>query len=160
MSSKTAAELFAKGKDALNNDHTYLARVCFENALNEERTPSHCSYFAFALAKSRGDFDAALKLAEESIAAEPQNSEHYLIKGRIFLLAGRRQDAIAALRSGAQIDRHPEILQELESLGTRGKPVIARLPRNHPLNKFLGILFARLGFRGRPAPLDPDSPKY
>lgn len=147
MSSKTAAELFAKGKDALDNDHTYLARVCFENALNEERTPAHCAYFALALAKSRGDFERAIKLAEESIAAEPGNSDHYLIMGKILLLAGRRQESLAILRSGAQIDRNPEILRELEWLGTRGKPVLARLPRNHPLNKFLGILFARLGFR-------------
>jgi tetratricopeptide (TPR) repeat protein len=147
MSSKTAAELFAKGKDALVNDHTYLARVCFENALNEERTPAHRAYFALALAKSRGDFVRAIKLAEESLAAEPGNSEHYLIMGKILILAGRRQEALAILRSGAQIDRNPEILRELDSLGTRGKPVLASLPRSHPLNKILGILFARLGLR-------------
>lgn len=159
MSSKTAAELFTKGKDALVNDHTYLARVCFENALNEERKPSYCSYFALTLAKSRGDFERAINLSDESIAAEPDNSEHYLIKGRILLIAGRRQEAIDVFRVGVQIDRHPEILSELESLGTRGKPVIPSLPRNHPLNKFLGIVFARLGLR-QPVLHDDQSVKH
>ena len=159
MSSKTAAELFAKGKDALVNDHTYLARVCFENALNEERKPSYCSYFALSLAKSRGDFVRAIKLSDESITAEPDNSEHYLIKGRILLLAGRRQEAIDVFRAGVQIDRHPEILRELEFLGTRCKPVIASLPRNHPLNKVLGIVFARLGLR-QPVLHDDQSVKH
>ena len=160
MSSKTAAELFAKGKDALVNDHTYLARVCFENALNEERTPVHCAYFALALAKSRGDFERAVKLADDSIAAEPENSEHYLIKGKILVLAGRRQEALDILRSGAQIDRNPEILHELESLGMRGKPVLTGLPRNHPLNKILGLLFARLGLRRHPPSQDEKILNY
>ncbi|SNB46716.1 tetratricopeptide repeat protein [Geobacter sp. DSM 9736] len=145
MSSKAAVEFFNKGRDALYHDHTYLARVCLENAVNEERKPAYCSYLAVALAKSRGDFDGALTLAQEALRAEPANSLHYLNLGRIFVAAGQREEAIDAFRTGARLDRNPEILQELEILGTRRKPVIRWLAREHPVNKLLGKLLACLG---------------
>lgn len=147
MSSKVAAEFFSKGKEALEHEHTYLARVCFENAVNEERNPAHCSYLALALAKSRGEYDRAINLAEEAIAADPQNSIHYLNLGRIFIAANRKPEALEILRAGVQVERDPEILRQLNELGNRGRPVLAWLSRDHPLNKYLGILLTRLGLR-------------
>lgn len=147
MATVQAAEWFAKGIEALSHDHVYLARTCFEHATEEERSPVNCSYLALCQAKTRGKFGDAIELARQAIAGEPENALHYLNLGRIYLLAGMREEAIAIFRQGAQCGRREEIGAELDRLGTRKPPPIRSLPRNHPLNKYLGILLARLGLR-------------
>ena len=147
MATVQAAEWFAKGIEALSHDHVYLARTCFEHAAEEERSPLNCSYLALCQAKTRGKFGDAIELARQAIADEPGNAVNYLNLGRIYLLAGMREEAIAIFRQGVQYGRREEIGAELDRLGTRKAPPIRSLPRNHPLNKYLGILLARLGLR-------------
>jgi tetratricopeptide (TPR) repeat protein len=147
MAAADAAEWFSKGIEALGHDHVYLARTCFEHATKEERTPRSCSYLALCQAKTRGKFDDAIDLAREAIAAEPGNSLHYLNLGRVFLLAGMKGEAIEVFREGLKRERNAEVVTELERLGTRKAPPLPSLHRNHPLNKYLGILLARLGLR-------------
>lgn len=147
MSSRLATEFFTKGMNALNHDHIYLARVCFEHAVNEERTPSNCSYLALANAKSRGEFGEAISLAEEAIVKEPDNSVLYLNLGRIYLLAGLKKEALETFRRGVQLDTNQDIVRELDAFAPRAPSLFPRLKRSHPLNKYLGKLLAKLGLR-------------
>ncbi|KAF0218879.1 MAG: hypothetical protein FD174_2662 [Geobacteraceae bacterium] len=147
MSSRLAAEFFAKGVDALSHDHFYLARVCFEQAVHEERTPAGCSYLALANAKSRGEFDEAIALAEEAISKEPENSVFYLNLGQIYLLAGLKKEALDTFRKGVQFERNAEIICELDAFAPRAPPLFPKLRRSHPLNRYLGKFLARLGLR-------------
>lgn len=147
MSVALAAELFAKGLESLRHDHIYLARTCFEQAAAMGRSPEVCSYLALCQAKTRGKFGDAIALAREAIASEPANPVHYLNLGQIYLLAGMRQEAVAIFREGLRRQHNEQIVGELNRLGTRKPPVFRRLTRNHPLNKYTGILLARLGLR-------------
>lgn len=149
MSSRLAAEFFAKGLDALHNDHFYLARVCFEHAVNEERTPSNCSHLALAIARSRGEFREAIALAEEAIAKEPASSVHYLNLGRVYVLAGLKREALDTFRKGANCERNPEIIRELDAFAPRSPALFPMLRRSHPLNKYFGLMLTRLGLRRR-----------
>ena len=55
------------------------------------------------------------------------------------LRAGHRRRALAALQRGLAVDpREPELLRLRCSLGTRRRPVLGFLGRDHPLNRLLG----------------------
>lgn len=147
MRSREAEELFAKGLEAIGHDHLYLARTCLEQAMELEKSPEVCSYLALCRAKTRGPFSEAIALAKEAIECAPGNSSFYLNLGKIYLLSGDKESALNILRKGMQFDNNPEILNELEAHGNRKPSVFPTLKRNHPLNKYLGILLSRLGLR-------------
>jgi tetratricopeptide (TPR) repeat protein len=147
MSNVQAEENFAKGLHALSNGHLYLALVCFEQAVNVERSPLCCSYLAFCLAKARGQYAEAVSLCEEALGKDPTNPVHYLNLGRVHIFAGQREKALNVLRQGLNFGNSDEIIRELNALGTRKPPVIPSLRREHPLNKFCGILLKKLGLR-------------
>jgi tetratricopeptide (TPR) repeat protein len=147
MTRTDTAEYFGKGIEALRHNHLFLARTCFEQAAVEGRDPTSCSYLAWCRAKTRGEYVEAVALAEDAMASERENPVHYLNLGRIHLLAGNREQAIAVFRQGIPFDTWGEIARELEQLGSRKPPVIPSLKRSHPLNRFLGLFFSRLGLR-------------
>ena len=147
MSNEQVEENFVKGVQALSNGHLYLALVCFEQAIQLERSPSCCSYLAFCQAKARGQFAEAIRLCEEALDRDPGNYVHYLNLGRVYILAGQRDKAINVLRQGLQFENADDIVRELVSLGTRKPPVIQSLNREHPLNKICGIMMKKLGYR-------------
>ena len=147
MSHENAAQAVAKGLEALNRDHLYLAMVCFEQAIHLERTPLTCSCLAYCLAKVRERYPEAVALAREAISREPGNPIHYLYLGRIHILAKERKEAVEVLRQGLQHENSPEIIRELEALGARKPAIFKSLSRKNPLNRCLGILLDRLGMR-------------
>ena len=147
MVTREAEELFVKGLEAIEQNHLYLARTCLEQALALERSPGICSYLALCRAQTGGQFNEAIALAEEAVAGTPTNSWFYLNLGKVYLLAGDKKKSLDFLRKGLQFDRNPAILQELEAHGTRKPPLFAGLKRDHPLNRFGGMLLSRLGLR-------------
>ena len=50
-------------------------------------------------------------------------------------------------RGGLKYWNNLQIIDELNKLATRKPPVISFLSRNNPINKFLGIIFTKLGLR-------------
>lgn len=140
-------DLFAKGVDALQNDHIYLALSCFEQAAYLDKTPLCCSYLAYCLAKVRGQYPEAVSLCQDAVKAEPANPLHYLHLGRIYEMAGQRRKALAILRQGLRCEDTSAVLRELTLLGERKPPLFRGLSRSHPLNKYLGITLNRLGLR-------------
>jgi tetratricopeptide (TPR) repeat protein len=138
---------FDKGIEALRNDHLYLARACFEQAMNEERSACNCSFLALPRARPGGGLKEATALALEAVAREPGNSLYYLNLGRIYLANAQRAKAIEAFRKGLQYSFNAEIVAELERLGTRKPPLFPSLGRHHPLNRYLGLFLARLHLR-------------
>jgi tetratricopeptide (TPR) repeat protein len=147
MSNSQAEELFAKGLNALSNRHFYLALVCFEQSMQEEKTPLCCSYLAFCLAKARGQLAEAISLCEQTLENDPENTTHYLNLGRILMLAGQRGKAIKTFRQGLKLGASDEIVQELNEAGTRKHPPFPSLQRGHILNRMCGILLKTIGQR-------------
>lgn len=147
MAALEAVEWFSKGIEALGHDHVYLARTCFERAAEMDLTPEACSYLALCQARTRGRFEDAVELARESIVGEPGNAIHYLNLGRIYLLAGKRREAIDTFREGLKYGRNEELVAELEKVGMRKPSPFPSLSRCHPLNKYVGIVLTRLGLR-------------
>lgn len=141
------AKLVQKGIAAIEEGNTLMALVYFEDAAKLSNTPTVDSYLAYCLARERRQMQQALSLCLTAIKREPTKSLHQLNLGRIYLLAGQKTRAIQTFRKGLKMERNPQIISELKKLGLRQPPVLATLDRDHPLNKYLGLLYRRLGMR-------------
>ena len=147
MSHSEAAELIQKGLLALEHGHSFLAMTYLEQAMRYGKTPIVSSYLAYCHALNGRDLGTSIELGQEALQADPANPEFSLNLGRILLLSGRKDEAIAVFRQGLAHALHPEILAHLEKLGTRKPPLFRSLPRGHLLNRVVGQLLSALGFR-------------
>lgn len=145
--SDTFNDLLRKGEQALKNGDTLVALLQFETAHAIQPLPGIKSKLAFCLAKERRQYQQAMNLCREALQAEPDNPDHYYQLSRIYLVAGQKRQAIKSLRKGLKFKRHQPIIDELNWLGARKEPVFATLPREHLLNRSVGILFTKLGSR-------------
>jgi len=138
------AELFRLGTEALDAKKYRLAHRYLQSALEIERSPNHLSQYALALAHEKGDIQTSITLCQEAIKNEPKNPEHFLRLGTIYLLAGRRKEAIRIFHLGLRVGRHPMITKWLQVLGNRERPIIPFLSRSNLLNKYLGKMRVKL----------------
>lgn len=129
-------------------DATEIAR----NALKElPDDPMLNSYYGYLIAE-KGLIDEALrhckkaiKKASRTVGSEVILSTLYLHLGKVQLLKGDKRAAIKSFRVGLGYDPSDKaIIEQLNLLGVRSAPVIPFLSRDHFLNKYLGILRARL----------------
>jgi dihydrofolate reductase len=142
-----AEELRRKGLEALQRKLYFLARRCFEQALSLEESAEVSSHLAYCMAKSGADRQKALQLAEKALHSEPDNLNFLLNLGRVQIMAGDKEQGLAALRKGAHSGGGQAFIEELTKWGTRTPSPIPSLPRSHPLNRYLGLVMHRLGLR-------------
>ena len=147
MSSEEMDILTHKGIEAAEKGYIHSAQVFLGQVAEHRNTPELNTYLAYCLAKGQGRMHSAAKTCRESIKREPNNSLHYLILGRVLLMAGEKGRAIDAFRQGLKTSPNPKIIQELKKLGLRKPAVIKSLKRNHPINRMLGRVFSTIGFR-------------
>ena len=144
---KSYSELIEKGISLLNDNNRLAALSCFEKAYAIGKTPKLLSYYSYCIATERGQVTEALKLCNDALSQEPDYPAHYLNLGRIYLFAGRKDEALSTLRKGLSFGENPAIKALLEKFGTRNKPVFSFLPRGNFLNKYAGLLLHRLKLR-------------
>jgi tetratricopeptide (TPR) repeat protein len=142
-----AEKEFSRGLKALQEDNSLAALVCFEKANTLGDRPVYFSFLGFCAAKERGQVQKGILLCSAAIEREPENGVHYLNLGRIYLVAGNKQEAIRIFRKGLAYGPNQEIVWLLESIGTRKPPIIRSLSRDNLINKFLGKLLGKLGLR-------------
>ena len=142
-----AEELYQKGHQAVQRQLYFLGRRCFEQALAVEGNPEAAVDLALCQLKTGGDREKALQLAEKALADDPENLLLHLKVGRVQILGGAKEKGLNTLRRGVQLGGGAELVAELEKCGTRHPPPIKSLPRNHPLNHFVGKMLHRLGLR-------------
>ncbi len=147
MLSTGGEKLFADGLKALVEGDTRSALSFFERAIEMDDRPAYCSYLAVCIAKEQRHFQLAFTLCEKARAREPENPVHYLNLGKIYLLAGKKADAIRTFKEGLVLGGNPDITEELNKLGVRKRPLFPSLGRGNPLNKGFGILLKKMGLR-------------
>jgi predicted Zn-dependent protease len=135
---------FQRAQRAIAVDNTIAGLACLEKALQVEDNRGWYSYLGYCIARERGQVARGIELCHASLAAEPDNPDHYLNLGKILLLAGDTGAAISMFREGQVRGEHDTFARQLKSLGVRGLPVLSFLKRGNPLNKFLGKLFRRI----------------
>jgi len=142
-----AQKEFERARQELDRNNVLAALACLERALAIWDDPHWHSRLAYCIAKERGHLTRALELCHGAISHEPDDPSHYLYLGKVHLVAGNMLEALQSFRHGRTVGACPEIDTILASIGTRKPPVIAFLSRDNPLNKYLGIILTRLGFR-------------
>lgn len=147
MTENSMQTLLTQGITALEQGSTLTALMHFEAAAKQGISPLLKAYIGYCRALERREFREGLTLCREATIEDSQNSTVWLLMGRTCLLAGQKRPAIQALRRGLKICSSPEIVAELKSLGVRREPIFGSLERDHPLNKYMGQLFGRLGLR-------------
>lgn len=148
VSLEKRAELeFTQALAALAAEDVKSALPHMEKALRLRDAPEWYSYLGYCIARQRGQHRKGLELCQASLAAEPDNPVHFLNLGRIHLTKGDKNEALRIWREGMTKGGSPELVQQLERLGTRKRSVLPFLGRNNPLNLYLGILLSRLGLR-------------
>ena len=140
-------ELIEKGVAFLHDDNRLAALACFDKAFVIGKSPELLSYLSYCMAAERGQIAEALKLCNDALSQEPDNPVHYLNLGRIYLHAGKKEEALLTMRKGLSIGEDETLRSILEKIGTRGKPALSFLPRNSFLNKYIGLLLHRLKLR-------------
>jgi tetratricopeptide (TPR) repeat protein len=143
----TAEKEFARGLKALRDGDTPAALTCFEKAANQARNPHYLSNLGFCIAKERGQVQKGIALCNEALESEPENGLHFLNLGRIYLLAGNKEEAIRVFRKGLGFGPNNEITGILDAIGTRSPLLFPSLSRKNPLNRYLGKLLSWIGFR-------------
>lgn len=147
MTGDTLENLTRKGIAAADEGQTLVALLHLDNAARLGSSPILLSYLGYCAARERRQFRKGISLCQEAIRAEPNQSQHYLNLGRIYLEAGQKGLAIKTFRQGLKLGKNRQIAEELKLLGLRKGPVFTSLPRDNPLNRIAGKLLARFGMR-------------
>lgn len=140
--SVTAEEQYRRGRERLAAGQFVEALDHFRSAHNLERAnPRYRSFYGLGLALVERRFDRALELCRSAAKEEFFNPELYHNLARVHLAFGFKAEAIRYLRRGLMIDPgNGEMIHDLYHLGQRKSPVLAFLPRRHPMNRMLGQL--------------------
>ena len=138
---------FAMARGYFARDNTVAAMAHLEKALKMKDDPSWRSFLGYCIARERGQFRKGLELCRSSLEQEEENPAHYLNMGKIYLLCGEKKEAIKILREGLSRCPNEEIEHKLREIGARKPQLFSFLPRNNPLNKYLGLLLSRIGLR-------------
>lgn len=147
MDDNSYIELIKNGIAYLDDNNRLAALACFDKAFINGKSPELLSYLSYCIATERGQIYEALKLCNNALSQEPDNPVHYLNLGRIYLHAGKKEEALLILRKGLSFGDNQTILSILGKIGTRGKAVFPFFSRNNFLNKYVGILLHRLKLR-------------
>lgn len=142
-----AAVEFERALEALSGGLTLAALVHLEKSLHLQDNPSLYSYLGYCIAKERGLVKKGIELCQDSLLQEPEEPVHFLNLGKIHLVSGNKEEALRVFRQGLEKGENEEIQRMLTRIGTRKAPVISFLPRNNPLNRYLGMLLSRIGLR-------------
>jgi cytochrome c-type biogenesis protein CcmH/NrfG len=81
----------------------------------------------------------ALAHCRKAVQMEAYRPDVWINLGRVALTAGRRGEAYRALEQGRLLDpSNAGIAKAMQQLGVRRQPVLSFLPRQNPINVFLG----------------------
>lgn len=143
---KRGLELCRKG--SFEEGLPYLVKA-FDNGFPElPETGVAATYLGFALATRHGRVQDGIKICERGIEMDLYDVEGHKNMARLHIHLKDRNQAVKSLDYALKIEpEDKELLAMRESLGTRQPPILAFMPRDHWLNRFLGSV--RHGFRGK-----------
>jgi tetratricopeptide (TPR) repeat protein len=136
----SAEELFSEGQQFYEQGDYARALERVERAhIEAPSNATYRSYYGLCIGLAGHDFERASELCRAAAKQEFFNPEQYLNLARVYLAFGFKSEGVRYLRRGQMIDpSHSGISRTLSGLGDRGQPVLAFLPRQHFVNRWLG----------------------
>lgn len=147
MEQETSNQLLAQGIQLAEAGDFNTAMIYLQRTAAQEKGPLVDSYLAYCSAQLKGPSKATAQVCQDNIARQRHNATHYLLLGRIMLLAGNRERAEKTFRLGLKAAPNPLIIEELKQLGLRSPVLFKGLDRQNILNRLLGKILSRLGLR-------------
>lgn len=133
---KSALDTVKQAVAAYPSDPFFLSYLGYLTAQVERRKKEGCTLC-----------ENAISLMSKAISEDKEFFYPilYLNLGRVYVLGGKKPEAIQAFQDGLRYDaKNENLLSELGALGTRRPPVLPFLDRGNPLNKYLGKLRYKL----------------
>ncbi len=146
MRDGSAHQAFRDGMGALEKGAPAAAAARFRLALNLERQGhlrrrqlEYLSWFSLSTAMAHGVTPECIRACETAARRNLLDPDMQLNLGRVYLLAGRPTDALAAFERGLRLSPgHAALRAQRDDAERRAAPVIRGFPRAHPLNRILG----------------------
>ncbi len=139
--------MISKAKALIKSGESLRALSMLEKTNPEQELSPATTLYAYCIAKERGQIRKAIELCHRAIKHDLEETTHYYCLGRIHLLDKNRKEAIEVFREGLKHGKDPDIIAELEALGTRKPPPFKFLKRSNPLNKYTGLVLKIFGLR-------------
>lgn len=142
-------KLFAKAMYFLKmNDMPGTMHFLKEALQHRPMDPHYLSYLGLCMARLDPAKTEAVILCEQAAEEVCYDAQLYLNLGKVHLLLGDRRKARVAYTRGLELDGdNSHLRREIKAMGVRKAPVFPFLERSNPLNRFSGLLCARLGLR-------------
>ncbi len=133
---------------ALNNLLESQKRFPNHLAEGEEVPPLLFSALGLCYAMARNNLTNALAYCQRAISIDEYQPGFYYNLGLVYLKTGDKKKALSAFRKGLKLNpEHSGIWSQISQLGLRKRPVLSFLPRQHFLNRCLGMWFIHKGVR-------------
>ncbi len=142
--------LLREGAAAHEQGRLEEAHGLFRRAHARRSSDFRCqAWYGLTLILVEKNSNLGVRLCEEGTrGAGAEAPLSWLNLARAFLALGYRERAVRALQKGLSLDSaHPGLLDEIEKLGVRRRPVLGFLSRSNPVNRLLGRLRSRLSGR-------------
>jgi tetratricopeptide (TPR) repeat protein len=150
------------GEEYLELGLAYMREKNWDSALNtllesqkrfsglpEENVPPVLfSALGLCYAMARNNIMSGLTYCQRALSLDAFQPIFYYNLGLIYLKTGDKKKAIAVFRKGLKLNpEHSGIWSQISQLGFRKRPVLSFLPRQHFLNKYLGMWLINTGAR-------------
>ncbi len=97
------------------------------------------SFYGVCVAKVRRKYGEAVKYCNISVRSNMFDPDHRYNLALVYLERDDRRRAVESLSAGLKLKPgHPGINRIFDTIGRRRKPVISFLPRDNPINVWLG----------------------
>ena len=107
----------------------------------EAQNPFYISYLGVVLARAEQKWGEAVENCRTALKMKRDQPQLYLNLAEVYVVAGRRDDAVETLMRGLKYaNRDVRLKVMLGKLVRRRSPVIPFLERQHFLNRQLGLL--------------------
>jgi Flp pilus assembly protein TadD len=143
-------DLFRRAEACIMRRNFDKAEALLADALKiSPDNATYISYYGLCVGMC-GDLSEAEQLCRKAAKLSPMDPIILVNLGRVLLEEGLRQEARALFSRAYEIDdTNAAAALELSGMGVRRQPVVPFLPRNNPVNFFLGKLRHRiLGYKG------------
>lgn len=143
MSSDEIKKLVEEGLLLLKEGAAVDAVFHFEKLIQEHgRNTTALSFLGLATARAGGDLSVAEKHCLRALKRQKLIPLYYKNLAEVYLIRGKKSDAVKVLRKGLSVDRNnKEILRLLRELGVRKKVPVSFLSRSNPINRYVGLLY-------------------
>ena len=148
MAEEDPKKVFEKGLAMLKRGYPGDAVDYLEKAMEKGLRSSACySWLGLAAARSvRYIISKAEDFCMKAIKMDFYWPQYYLNLAEVYLIWGKKERAVKTLEEGLKIDRDNfDILNELERIGVRRRPLIPFFSRSNSINRYLGKILYTLG---------------